>query len=61
MYVVLFLVLNSLCASLVLQDGRTPLMRMSLEGSIECVEILLDRGAQTNQQDKVCLPFCTSL
>ena len=29
------------------------LMWMSLQGSVECVETLLDHGAQINQEDKV--------
>ena len=36
-----------------LQDGGTPLMAALLGGHIECVKLLLDRGARVNQQDKV--------
>ena len=36
-----------------LQDGYTPLMRASLRGHDGCVQLLLDRGAQIDHQDKV--------
>ena len=40
-----------------LQDGQsaliTPLLHASLHGHVQCVKALLDRGAQTNLQDKV--------
>ena len=36
------------------QEGQTPLMGASYGGSVECVQMLLDRGAQVNVQDKVC-------
>ena len=36
-----------------LQDGRTALMRASFGGHNECVEALLQRGAQVKYQDKV--------
>ena len=36
-----------------LQDGRTPLMEASGGGIVECVKLLLDRGAQANHQCKV--------
>ena len=36
-----------------LQYGCTPLMVASGRGHVECVKLLLDRGAQTNHQSKV--------
>ena len=36
-----------------LQDGDTPLMVASRWGHDRCVQLLLDRGAQVNHQDKV--------
>ena len=36
------------------QNGRTPLIEASSGGHVECVKLLLDRGARTNDQDKVC-------
>ena len=36
-----------------LQDGDTPLMRASRGGRDGCVQLLLDRGAQTDHQNKV--------
>ena len=36
-----------------LQDGDTPLMRASLRRRDGCVQLLLDRGAQIDHQDKV--------
>ena len=36
-----------------LQDGYTALMLASGYGHVECVNVLLDRGAQANLQDKV--------
>ena len=35
------------------QDGRTALMWASREGNVECMRILLERGAQANTQSKV--------
>ena len=35
------------------QGGRTALMRASLAGHVECVTVLLDRGAEVNMQDEV--------
>ena len=40
------------CHSL-LQDGCTSLMLASMGGHVECVRILLEGGAQANQQDRV--------
>ena len=36
-----------------LQNGDTPLMAAIREGRDGCVEILLDRGAQVDHQNKV--------
>ena len=36
-----------------LQDGLTALMVASYGGHVECVNLLLERGAQVNQQDNV--------
>ena len=36
-----------------LQNGCTPLMEASGRGYVECVKLLLDRGAQANHQSKV--------
>ena len=36
-----------------LQEPKTPLMWASLNGHIECVKVLLDRGAQINMQNTV--------
>ena len=36
-----------------LQDGATTLMKASEAGKVECVKVLLDRGAEINMQDKV--------
>ena len=41
--------------ALILQGGRTSLMEALSGGSIECVKLLLDRGAKINQQDKVSI------
>ena len=35
------------------QDGWTALMRASGSGHMECVKVLLGRGAQVNTQNKV--------
>ena len=39
--------------NLSLQDGQTALMKASEAGQVECVKVLLDRGAEVNMQDKV--------
>lgn len=39
--------------SFFVQDGQTSLLKALSGGSKECVKLLLDRGAQTDQQDKV--------
>ena len=36
-----------------LQTGYTPLMLASVAGHVECVKLLLARGAQTNHQNMV--------
>ena len=33
--------------------GKTALMRASVAGHMECVKVLLDKGAEVNIQDKV--------
>ena len=38
---------------LLLQDGLTTLIKASQTGKVECVKVLLDRGAVVNMQDKV--------
>ena len=38
---------------LTLQDGRTALLMASQEGKVECVEMLLDRGADINMLTEV--------
>ena len=35
------------------QYGRTALMFASMEGKVECMRILLERGAQADTQDNV--------
>ena len=35
------------------QYGWTALMRASESGHVECVTVLLDRGAEVNMQDEV--------
>eukprot|EP00731_Ephydatia_muelleri_P005837 Em0003g85a len=35
------------------KDGRTALMKASEAGQVECVMVLLDRGAEVNMQDKL--------
>ena len=36
-----------------LQDGRTALMKASEARQVECMKVLLDRGAEVNMQDEV--------
>ena len=36
-----------------IQDGYTALIWASAYGHVECVKVLLDKGAQTNLQNKV--------
>ena len=36
-----------------LQDGSTALMKASEVGQVECVKMLMDRGAKVNMQDEV--------
>ena len=36
-----------------LQDGWTALMKASKAGHMECVQVLLDKGAEVNIHDKV--------
>ena len=42
------------CIHVSLQDVKTALMAASEEGQVECVEMLLDRGADINMQNEVC-------
>ena len=39
--------------SLSLQDGRFPLMVALSKGNVQCLQLLLDMGADVNHQDKV--------
>ena len=36
-----------------LQDGRSPLMEALSKANVACLQLLLDKGADFNQQDKV--------
>ena len=36
-----------------LQNGWTALMKASEAGQVECMKMLLDRGAEVNMQNKV--------
>ena len=36
-----------------LQRGYTPLMEAASEGHVECVKLLLERGARANHQNEV--------
>ena len=36
-----------------LQDGRSPLMVVASRGDVECLQLLLDKGADVSHQDKV--------
>ena len=40
------------------QDGGTALIVASTFGHVECVKVLLSRGAQANLQDKVSTDVC---
>ena len=42
-----------------LQNVQTALMKASEAGQVECVKVLLDRGAEVNMQDKVIGTLCT--
>ena len=39
--------------TLFLQDGNTPLIAALVAGHVECVKLLLAKGAQANHQEKV--------
>ena len=41
-----------------LQDGQTPLMEALSEGHVECVKLLLDKGAPVDHQDRVSAVGC---
>ena len=36
-----------------LQDGATALIKASKAGKVECIKLLLDRGAEVNMWNKV--------
>ena len=36
-----------------LQDGRSPLLEVASQGNVKCLQLLLDKGADVNHQDKV--------
>ena len=38
-----------------LQAGDTPLMEAASRGNVECLQLLLDKGADVNQQNKASL------
>ena len=40
------------------QDGDQPLHRAAWEGNREIVKLLLDRGADTDSGNKVCIMKC---
>ena len=39
--------------SLYLQYGRSPLLEAASTGDVECLQLLLDKGADVNHKDKV--------
>ena len=39
---------------LYLQSGQTALMKVSSGGHVDCVKLLLEKGADVNHKDKVC-------
>ena len=46
-------VCNSIDVSLSLQDGWSPLLEAASWGNVQCLQLLLDRGAYVSHQDKV--------
>ena len=36
-----------------LQDGLSPLMEAASRGDVECLQLLVDKGADVNHQDQV--------
>ncbi|MCX8506035.1 MAG: ankyrin repeat domain-containing protein [Alphaproteobacteria bacterium] len=44
-----------------LQDGWTALMVASQKGQVECVTMLVDRGAEVNMQKKVTAGVITTV
>ena len=47
------MVLPIACSYIYLQDASTLLMMAAREGKIECMNVLLDNGADVDMQDKV--------
>ena len=43
--------------AIILQSGQTALMMASNGGHVECVQLLLDKGAQVDHQDRVSAVF----
>ena len=48
-----WMVLPITCTYIYLQDVSTLLMMTAREGKIECMNVLLDNGADVDMQDKV--------
>ena len=49
----LVVVLSMIHVLLSLQNGQTPLTKASTYGHVTCVQLLLEKGAQVNHQNKV--------
>ena len=52
----LFVLLSMIHVLFSVQDGHTALMEASSKGHVQCAQLLLDRGAQADIQDKVSTP-----